>query len=432
MTTDRDSRTIICTDRRGASVAGEKQDRGISEENRLEESVVLSAETEEKKRRMIQRLLAWYHENRRILPWREDPTPYHVWLSEIMLQQTRVETVKEYYARFLAALPDIPSLAAAPEDQVMKLWEGLGYYSRARNLQKAAKAVCSEYQGSMPETASALRKLPGIGSYTAAAIASIACGEPEPALDGNLMRVFARVTRYEKEIGQRAAKETAEKLYRGLFDAAGKMRQETARNSAGDGTVSGQSSNLYGTLNQALMDLGATICLPNGAPVCGACPWSACCLAHLQLPGRETDLPKMPAKKPRKIQQYTVFLLQDGERIALRRRPPEGLLAGLFGFPMAEGHLTDREALQYVRRLGFSPIRIENAGAARHIFTHIEWDMIGYAVRVDELAKIRYDSNGGEGDIILAATDEIRGRYPIPSAFRHYREWILNRTGGWQ
>ncbi len=432
MTTERNSRAISGTECRVTSVDGEKKDRGISGENRAEESVVLSAETEEKKRRMIRRLLTWYHENRRILPWRDDPTPYHVWLSEIMLQQTRVEAVKEYYARFLSALPDISSLAAAPEDQVMKLWEGLGYYSRARNLQKAAKVVCSEYQGRMPETASALRKLPGIGAYTAAAIASIACGEPEPALDGNLMRVFARVTRYEEEISQRAARETAEEFYRGLFTAAGKIRQETARISAGDGTVSGQSSNLYGTLNQALMDLGATVCLPNGAPVCGACPWSACCMAHLQLPGRETDLPKMPVKKPRKIQQYTVFLLQDADRIALRRRPPKGLLAGLFGFPMAEGHLTDREALEYVRGLGFSPIRIEDAGAARHIFTHVEWDMVGYAVRVDEFAKIRYDSNGGEDDIILAGTDEIRGRYPIPSAFRHYREWILNRTGGWQ
>ena len=225
MTTERNSRAISGTECRVTSVDGEKKDRGISGENRAEESVVLSAETEEKKRRMIRRLLTWYHENRRILPWRDDPTPYHVWLSEIMLQQTRVEAVKEYYARFLSVLPDISSLAAAPEDQVMKLWEGLGYYSRARNLQKAAKVVCSEYQGRMPETASALRKLPGIGAYTAAAIASIACGEPEPALDGNLMRVFARVTRYEEEISQRAARETAEEFYRGLFTAAGKIRQ---------------------------------------------------------------------------------------------------------------------------------------------------------------------------------------------------------------
>ena len=168
MTTERNSRAISGTECRVTSVDGEKKDRGISGENRAEESVVLPAETEEKKRRMIRRLLTWYHENRRILPWREDPTPYHVWLSEIMLQQTRVEAVKEYYARSLSVLPDISSLAAAPEDQVMKLWEGLGYYSRARNLQKAAKVVCSEYQGRMPETASALRKLPGIGAYTAA------------------------------------------------------------------------------------------------------------------------------------------------------------------------------------------------------------------------------------------------------------------------
>ncbi len=417
MTADRYGGAMVCTECGKMTVDAEKQDSGMPEEACAEESAVLSA-AEDRRDRMAMRLLAWYRENRRVLPWREDPTPYHVWLSEIMLQQTRVEAVKEYYARFLAALPDISSLAAAPEDQVMKLWEGLGYYSRARNLQKAAKVVCTEYQGRMPETAAALRKLPGIGAYTAAAIASIACGEPEPALDGNLMRVFSRVTRYEGEICQRASKEAAERFYRGLFMAA----------PAGPG----QSSNLYGSLNQALMDLGATICLPNGAPACGACPLSACCTIHLQAPGREAALPIMPARKPRKVQRYTVFLLQDADRIALRRRPPKGLLAGLFEFPMTEGHLTEREALQYVRKLGFSPIRIEDAGAARHIFTHVEWDMVGYAVRVDELAKIRYDSNGGGGDIILAAADEIRGRYPIPSAFRRYREWILNRTGGWQ
>jgi A/G-specific adenine glycosylase len=194
-------------------------------------------------------LLIWYDENRRILPWREDPTPYHVWLSEIMLQQTRVEAVRGYYDRFLAALPDIKTLAAAPEDQYLKLWEGLGYYSRVRNLHRAAITLMEDYDGEMPADYDELRSLPGIGPYTAAAIASIAFGKPEPAIDGNLLRVFARLTCYEPNILTPAANREARAFFLQTMDKA-----------------------RPGAFNQALMDLGALICLPNSAPSCGSCP----------------------------------------------------------------------------------------------------------------------------------------------------------------
>lgn len=221
-------------------------------------------------------LLAWYDSGRRILPWREEPTPYHVWLSEIMLQQTRVEAVKPYYDRFLQALPDIESLAAADEEKLLKLWEGLGYYNRARNLKKAAQILVSEYGGRMPDDYEIILSLPGIGSYTAGAISSIAFGKAYPAVDGNVLRILARLRTDERDILQAGVKKSVEEE---LADVMPKDRP--------------------GDFNQALMELGAMVCIPNGAPKCDVCPWKELCRARAQ--GITGEFPKKAGKKPRSI-----------------------------------------------------------------------------------------------------------------------------------
>ncbi|MDY3993869.1 MAG: A/G-specific adenine glycosylase, partial [Evtepia sp.] len=280
-------------------------------------------------------LLAWYRENARDLPWRREPTPYRVWVSEIMLQQTRVAAVLGYFARFMEAFPAVQDLAAAPEDQLMKLWQGLGYYSRARNLQKAARQIVEDFGGQFPTRYEELRSLAGVGDYTAAAIASIAFGQPVPAVDGNLLRVSARVLGDDTDI----------------TTAKGKKHFTAALQNVIPLDFPGQ-------FNQAMMDLGATVCLPNGAPLCDRCPAAAFCRARRE--GRQRDLPVRPAKQPRRIEERVVFLLfyrgqvalrrrpakkprrverrtvyfffYEG-KVALRRRPAKGLLAGLWEYP---------------------------------------------------------------------------------------------------
>jgi A/G-specific adenine glycosylase len=338
-------------------------------------------------------LLRYYDAHRRILPWREDPTPYHVWLSEIMLQQTRVEAVRSYYTRFLTVLPTIRALAEAPEDQYLKLWEGLGYYSRVRNLHKAAAVIMETYGGEMPRTAKELLTLPGIGAYTSAAIASIAFWEAIPAIDGNLLRIFARLTLYEGNIKENAARKAAEDMYRPLM---------TER---------------PGDFNQALMDLGATVCLPNAAPHCESCPFHSVCEAHRR--GCEQAYPKVPEKKARRQEKYTVFLIRDAGKLLLHKRPDKGLLAGLYEFPNAAGHLTQEEALQYVRAFGFAPLRILPLPEAKHVFSHVEWHMTGYFVMVDELHPFPEKSA-----LFPVGLKEIQNVYSIPSAFAAYRKAI--------
>ena len=344
-------------------------------------------------RRQTRGLLSWYDRERRILPWREDPSPYHVWISEIMLQQTRVEAVKRYYERFLERLPDIKSLAEAEEDTYLKLWEGLGYYSRVRNLHRAAVRVMEDYGGRLPEKAADLKKLPGIGDYTAAAIASIAFGERVCALDGNLLRVYARMTEEKRSIKDPAVISAASSYY------GERMPSERP-----------------GDFNQALMDLGAMVCLPAAMPKCGICPWQELCLAHRD--HEETLYPDIPAKKPRAVTEMTVFVIRRGQDLVIRKRPREGLLAGLYELPNTEGHLTAEEAVGYWKEKGLLPLRIRDLGRARHIFTHREWHMTGYEILTDLEQEIP------AGDLLAVSLSRIDETYSIPSAFSAYMAFV--------
>ena len=336
-------------------------------------------------------LLAWYDIGRRILPWREEPTPYHVWLSEIMLQQTRVEAVKPYYDRFLQELPDIASLAAVDEEKLLKLWEGLGYYNRARNLKKSAMQIVAEYGGEMPADYDKLIKLSGIGSYTAGAIASIAFGQAVPAVDGNVLRVLSRLRTDDRDILDAKVRKSIEEELNGIIP-----------------------KDRPGDFNQALMELGATVCVPNGSPKCGECPWKELCQARIQ--GRISEYPKKAPKKPRSIEKKTILVIQHGHMIALRKRPERGLLAGMYEFPSMEGHQREEQVLAYLRESGVVPLRIRKLESAKHIFTHKEWHMTGYLIRVDDLA--------GMGEYVFVDPVKMKKEYPIPSAFAAYMDCL--------
>ena len=338
----------------------------------------------------VNALLAWYRQARRDLPWRRTKDPYCIWISEIMLQQTRVEAVKPYYERFMKALPSVADLAAVSEEQLLKLWEGLGYYSRARNLQRAAKTVMNEYGGALPASYEKLKKLSGIGDYTAGAIASIAFGERVPAIDGNVLRVLARKTGSYDDI---TLPQTKQKWQRALW--------EVVPEAAGDFT-------------QSLIELGATVCVPNGEARCAACPLAPYCTAareHLT-----DELPVKAAKKPRRIEQKTVFLICDDNRVALHKRPAKGLLAGLFEYPNAEGHLNEEEATAHLRAIGFEPIRLWRAEDSKHIFTHLEWHMIAYHVRIAP------DFDGVDESLgyFLIDKEDMERSCALPSAFSAY------------
>ncbi len=343
---------------------------------------------------LVPSLLEWYDKHARILPWREQPTPYRVWVSEIMLQQTRVEAVKPYYERFMTALPDIKSLSEVEDDRLLKLWEGLGYYNRARNLKKAAVTVMEQYGGEMPASYEQLLALPGIGSYTAGAIASIAFGRREPAVDGNVLRVIARFRQDSRLVDDPKVKEAVEQDLREIMPAA-----------------------RPGDFNQALMEIGACVCVPNGAPLCGSCPLAEVCMVHGT--GTELDYPKKQKKAPRKIEERTILMVLDNDRMAIRRRREKGLLAGMYEFPSIDGFCTAEEVAGYLRGKGLCILRVRPLEDAKHVFTHREWHMKGYMVRVDELA-----SKPGEGmpeDWLYIEPWEIREKYPIPSAFGVYK-----------
>lgn len=405
-------------------------------------------------------LLHWYDYNRRILPWREDPTPYHVWVSEIMLQQTRVEAVKGYYDRFLSRLPDVAALAEAEEEVLLKLWEGLGYYNRVRNMQKAARVLMEQYSGEMPADYEAIRSLPGIGDYTAGAISSIAFGLPYPAVDGNVLRVMSRLTCSEEDIA----------------------KEQTKRKLKEDLTMVMPPRS--GDFNQALMELGATVCLPNGKPLCEQCPVMHLCKAFHA--GRETELPVKSGKKERRIEKRLVYLVLCDGKVLLHRREKRGLLAGLWEYPNVQADVTEPGFLKGLQKggvylLGDEASEGEHGGClercgdgetekngsetgfmlkkdkkAKHIFSHVEWHMEGVRIETERErqawteerlteavqrmigqgkaeGKDRAEADGSEtakGNEVwkFVTLQELRDVYAIPSAFEVYTKELLDEA----
>ena len=343
-------------------------------------------ETSEQFAALTRVLPDWYAAHARALPWREDREPFHVWLSEVMLQQTRVEAVKGYYARFLAAVPDLPALANADPELLHKLWEGLGYYSRVRNLQKAAQVVLSDHGGVFPRSLQAVRALPGIGDYTAGAICSICYDLPTPAVDGNVLRVVTRLTGDERCVDDPAVRR----------DLSAKLAAVYPRQGAG-------------TLTQALMELGATVCVPNGAPKCEQCPAADFCTAREA--GSWERLPVRARKRARREERLTVFVLSCDGALALRKRKASGLLAGLWEFPNVPGWLEAQQALDLCAQWGLRPRGVEKQIERTHIFTHIQWQMRCFYLSCATQA---------EG-FFWADENALDGQYALPTAFRMFR-----------
>lgn len=338
-------------------------------------------------------LLYWYAASARDLPWRRDVTPYHVWISEIMLQQTRVEAVRGYYARFLDAFPTVAALAAADDDVLNKVWQGLGYYSRARNLKKAAIVIMEKYGGELPRDHAALLSLPGIGAYTAGAIASIALGQPTPAVDGNVLRVVTRLCACYDDIAKPSTKD-------GVTSALEKIYPRTPHEAS--------------AFTQSLMELGATVCVPNGAPHCADCPVHDLCLAHKE--GITDALPVKAPKKARTVTCRTVLLLHFGDRFALCKRPDTGLLAGLWEFPSFDGTVGEDEVRAYLTTQGFLLDGITKTPPAKHIFTHIEWHMTGWFCEIS--------GEASQFPFTFATPEEIRETYSVPSAYKAFLKLI--------
>ncbi len=298
-------------------------------------------------------LIQWYETNRRDLPWRKTSDPYRVWISEIMLQQTRVAAVIPYYERFLNELPSVRDLAVVSDDRLLKLWQGLGYYSRARNLKKAAGEIVQSFGGILPGTYRELLTLPGIGSYTAAAIASISFGERVPAVDGNVLRFYSRFTGDYRDIQDPHTKAS-------VFAELLELMPDRA-----------------GTFNQAMMELGATVCIPNGLPLCEKCPLADVCRAKQE--DLTADLPVKAKKTPRPIEQMSVFLIRKDDGYLIRKRSDKGLLAGLYELPNTKGHLNVNEALSLLETHGIRPSGAITEYDRTHVFTHREWHMHVFA-----------------------------------------------------
>lgn len=327
-------------------------------------------------------LLIWYEENKRVLPWRGEPTPYETWVSEIMLQQTRVETVKPYFLRWTEAFPTVRDLAQADEETVLKLWEGLGYYSRARNLLKAAKTVCAEYGGELPRDKKELQKLPGIGAYTAGAILSIAFGEKEPAVDGNVLRVVSRLTADPFDVTDVKVRERVADALRPL------MPDKTS------------------DFTQAMFEIGALVCLPDADYRCEICPLRSFCAAYQR--NEQDDFPVKPTKKAKKEEDLTVFVLRYDGKYALRKRPDKGLLAGLYELPNVKGTLPVEDVEKRY------PGVVKKLPPATHIFTHVLWRMTGYVVDLS--------SPLSEDGLFFVTAEEIEKKYSLPSAFSAYKK----------
>lgn len=327
-------------------------------------------------------LLPWYARCARALPWREDPSPYHVWISEIMLQQTRIEAVKPYYARFLQEIPDIASLAAADSEHLQKLWEGLGYYSRVRNLHAAALQIMEKHNGQFPQEFSEIRALRGIGEYTAGAIGSICFNLPTPAVDGNVLRVLARITGDRRPVTDEKTKAAVRAELAAVYPAGH-----------------------CGEFTQALMELGEIVCIPGGAPGCDACPCREFCVSR---DGGWMNLPVKTEKKARREEQLTVFILHCGGFTAIRKRENTGLLAGLWELPNVPGTLTEEEALLQAQRWGCEPEALEGQSHGKHVFTHVEWNMQCYTLFCRKMP----------AEFVWAEAEEFRDSIALPTAFR--------------
>ena len=351
------------------------------------------------------KLLNWFDSNRRDLPWRRTTDPYGIWVSEIMLQQTRVEAVKPYYSRFLSKYPDVRALSKASDEDLVRIWEGLGYYSRVRNMHKAAMEVVYHHGGLFPISYEVLKTLPGIGEYTAGAVSSIAGGENVPAVDGNVLRVYTRRNADPEEI-------TSAKCVK-------RIRQElqTVMNQA-----SKECGEVYtpGKFNSAMMELGAIVCVPKGEPLCDRCPLKDTCLAKRQ--GNMGEYPRKAPKAGRRIEERTIFIMESTAGIALKKRPGQGLLAGMYEFPGTEGYLNEAQAKEYLENMGYHPLRIRRAEDAKHIFSHVEWHMRAYLCRVDDLTDpVKEDP---ENAIRFVTKKEREKGFALPSAFSAYKKYI--------
>ncbi len=375
---------------------------------------------------IVEPLIQWFEQEKRTLPWRTssleegNPHPYYVWISEIMLQQTRVEAVKEYFRRFTTELPDIKALAEVEEDKLLKLWEGLGYYNRVRNLQKAARIVMEEYNGKLPADYESLLKLPGIGSYTAGAIASQAYGLSEPAVDGNVLRVTKRLAGSYDDISKATVKKELEQELKNVMPKA---------------AVQGEY-NRPGAFNQALMELGAIVCIPNGKPLCEKCPLKELCIACQK--DIVMELPVKPSKKARRLEDKTVLILEYQGKYAIHKRGAKGLLARLWELPNVEGKLTIPRMEKLLEENGILEYEMGLLGEAKHIFSHVEWHMLGYKVQIEKLSeenpffmedvvsKKEQVSAGidAEADFLWVEKDQIDKEYAIPSAFSAYKKFL--------
>lgn len=339
---------------------------------------------------IVNPLLTWYTQNARVLPWRENTDPYRVWVSEIMLQQTQVDTVIPYYNRFLQQIPTINALAEIDEAQLLKLWEGLGYYSRARNLQKAAKLIVEKHGGQFPDALTDILALPGVGAYTAGAIASICFEQAVPAVDGNVLRVVARLTNSDADITLPRVKSDITEMLRAIYPA-----------------------HCRGDFTQSLMELGATICLPNGTPKCPACPVREFCRAFAN--GTQLSLPVKAKKKPRKKEEKTVFLLCCDDKLAIRRREIGRLLGGLWELPNEEGSLSTDRARQVLLEWGFSAFSIKKGQLKKHVFTHIEWKMSSYIVTCSNMPEA----------FSWVTKEKLVTEFAMPSAFLPFLDSII-------
>ena len=342
---------------------------------------------EEKLKKIINPLLKWYEENARDLPWRRKIDPYSIWLSEIMLQQTRIEAVIKYYERFIKEVPTISDLANIEEEKLLKLWEGLGYYNRAKNLKKAAQKIMKDYQGKMPKNYNELLTLPGIGEYTAGAIASIAYQEKVPAVDGNVLRVISRIlAKNENILLSSTKKEITQRLKNIIPEKAGNF-------------------------NEALMELGERICIPNGTPNCKICPLKKICLAKQQ--NLTEKIPIREKQRKRKIEKKTVFLILCEQKVAIKKRDEKGLLAGMYEFPNAEGQMKIQEVKEKWKTLDIKEVK--KLPKNKHVFSHIEWDMIGYKIKVNK----RENSS-----FLWVTLKELEESYALPTAFLKYAKYL--------